>query len=114
LKAAAGFMKKNENEAFHEAILKAFWGYFSDKLGIPVANLNRESALEGLRKEMWTKNSLAILWRLQNNVNLPAMRHLEVLRHEVNCIKKQFDYEQTGKADKKIILLIKTLNFRNF
>jgi len=50
LKAAAGFMKKNENEAFHDAILKAFWGYFSDKLGIPVANLNRESALEGLRK----------------------------------------------------------------
>jgi hypothetical protein len=50
LKAAAGFMKKNENEAFHDAILKAFWGYFSDKLGIPVANLNRDSALEGLRK----------------------------------------------------------------
>lgn len=50
LKAAAGFMKKNDNEAFHESILKAFWGYFSDKLGIPVANLNRESALEGLRK----------------------------------------------------------------
>ena len=50
LKAAAGFMKKNENEAFHDAILKAFWGYFSDKLGIPVAHLNRESALEGLRK----------------------------------------------------------------
>jgi hypothetical protein len=43
-------MKKNENEAFHDAILKAFWGYFSDKLGIPVANLNRDSALEGLRK----------------------------------------------------------------
>jgi hypothetical protein len=50
LKAAAGFMKKNENEAFHDAILKAFWGYFSDKMGIPVANLNRKSALEGLRK----------------------------------------------------------------
>ena len=49
LKAAARFMKKDENEAFHEAILKAFWGYLSDKLGIPVANLNRESALEGLR-----------------------------------------------------------------
>lgn len=50
LKAAAGFMKKNENEAFHEAILKAFWGYLSDKLGIPVAHLNRESALAALRK----------------------------------------------------------------
>jgi hypothetical protein len=50
LKAAAGFMKKNENEAFHEAILKAFWGYLSDKLGIPVAHLNRDSALTALRQ----------------------------------------------------------------
>jgi hypothetical protein len=51
LKAAAGFMKKNENEAFHEAILKAFWGYLSDKLGIPVAHLNQDSALAALRQK---------------------------------------------------------------
>ncbi len=45
LKAAAGFMKQNNNEAFHDEILKAFLGYLSDKLGIPVADLNRESAV---------------------------------------------------------------------
>lgn len=50
LKAAAGFMKQNLNEAFHEAILKAFWGYLSDKLGIPVANLNRENAVKSLQE----------------------------------------------------------------
>lgn len=50
LKAAAGYMKQNENEAFHEAILKAFWGYLSDKLGIPVANLNRENAVANLQE----------------------------------------------------------------
>lgn len=50
LKAAAGFMKQNNNEAFHEAILKAFWGYLSDKLGIPVADLNRDSAVTGLKE----------------------------------------------------------------
>ena len=48
LKAAAGYMKQNNNEAFHEAILKAFWGYLSDKLGIPVADLNRETAVAKL------------------------------------------------------------------
>ncbi|MCD6354487.1 MAG: protein BatD [Prolixibacteraceae bacterium] len=48
LKAAATFMKQNNNEAFHESILKAFWGYLSDKLSIPVADLNRDSALEKL------------------------------------------------------------------
>jgi len=51
LKAAASFMKQNNNEAFHESILKAFWGYLSDKLGIPVADLNRESAIKGLQNK---------------------------------------------------------------
>jgi hypothetical protein len=51
LKAAASFMKQNNNEAFHESILKAFWGYLSDKLGIPVAELNRESAISGLQNK---------------------------------------------------------------
>jgi hypothetical protein len=51
LRTAAGFMKQNQDEAFHEAILKAFWGYLSDKLGIPVANLNRESAVNALKEK---------------------------------------------------------------
>jgi len=48
LKAASAYMKQNNNEAFHEEILKAFQGYLSDKLGIPVADLNRESAVSKL------------------------------------------------------------------
>ncbi len=51
LKSASGYMKQNNNEAFHEAILKAFWGYLSDKLGIPVADLNRESAVTKLQEK---------------------------------------------------------------
>ncbi|PIF06086.1 MAG: hypothetical protein CSA36_03340 [Draconibacterium sp.] len=51
LKAAAVFMKQNNNEAFHESILKAFWGYLSDKLGIPVAELNRDSAVAALQNK---------------------------------------------------------------
>lgn len=51
LKAAASFMKQNNNEAFHESILKAFWGYLSDKLGIPVADLNRDSAVVALQEK---------------------------------------------------------------
>ncbi|MBN1985534.1 MAG: protein BatD, partial [Prolixibacteraceae bacterium] len=49
LKAAAAYMKQNNNEAFHDSILKAFWGYLSDKLGIPVADLNRDSAVQKLQ-----------------------------------------------------------------
>ena len=50
LKAAANFMKQNNDEAFHDEILKAFLGYLSDKLGIPVADLNRESAVAKLQE----------------------------------------------------------------
>lgn len=50
LKAAAAFMKQNNNEAFYESVLKAFEGYLSDKLGIPIADLSRESAVAGLQK----------------------------------------------------------------
>jgi len=55
LKEAASFMKQNKDEAFHEAILKAFWGYLSDKLGIPVADLSRDNALSRLREKNVTE-----------------------------------------------------------
>jgi hypothetical protein len=38
-------MKDNKNEEFYEYILKALWGYMSDKLAIPVSELSRESVL---------------------------------------------------------------------
>jgi len=44
LKAAAGFLKHNQAENFYESVIKALWGYLSDKLSIPVAELNREKA----------------------------------------------------------------------
>ena len=50
LKEASGYMKKKQNEAFYEAILKAYWGYLSDKLAIPVARLNRENAISNLKQ----------------------------------------------------------------
>jgi len=48
LKEASGFLKTNKPEQFYEAVIKALWGYLSDKLTIPVADLNREKAAERL------------------------------------------------------------------
>jgi len=44
LKEASVFLKINHAEKFYEAVIKALWGYLSDKLSIPVADLNREKA----------------------------------------------------------------------
>ncbi len=48
LKAAASYLKQDKSEEFYEAVLKAFWGYLSDKLSIPVADLNRDKATQSL------------------------------------------------------------------
>jgi len=48
LKDAAGHLKNNQAEQFYESVIKALWGYLSDKLSIPVAELNREKASESL------------------------------------------------------------------
>jgi hypothetical protein len=50
LKEASLYMKKNETEAFYEAILKALVGYLVDKLNIPVSEMSKEKAREGLHK----------------------------------------------------------------
>ena len=43
LKQAKVYMLKHENSNFYNETLKALWGYLSDKLGIPVSNLNKEN-----------------------------------------------------------------------
>ncbi len=49
LKAAAECVKKNDTDQFYDALLKAFWGYLSDKLNISMADLNRDNARTTLK-----------------------------------------------------------------
>jgi hypothetical protein len=50
LQQAAKYLKENKREMFFEEVVKAFWGYVSDKLSIPVSDLSRESAIAELEK----------------------------------------------------------------
>ncbi|MDR1810942.1 MAG: BatD family protein [Prevotella sp.] len=43
LKIAGLYVKEHNKEKFYEEILRATWGYLSDKLSIPVAHLNRDN-----------------------------------------------------------------------
>ncbi|MFB6318775.1 BatD family protein [Saccharicrinis sp. FJH54] len=49
LKAAADYMKKEDKEAFYEEVLRAMWGYTSDKLNIPLSRLNKDNIEDILR-----------------------------------------------------------------
>jgi len=51
LKEASGYLKQGEKDRFYEEMLKAMWGYLSDKLGIPVAVLSRDNAREKLQNK---------------------------------------------------------------
>lgn len=50
LKAAEGYMKEGSQRNFYEEMLKALWGYMSDKLNIPSAILTKENVREELFK----------------------------------------------------------------
>ncbi|MCD6596385.1 MAG: protein BatD [Bacteroidales bacterium] len=49
LKFASAQLKTKNSGAFYEAVLKALWGYLSDKLGIPLSELSRDNAVEELK-----------------------------------------------------------------
>lgn len=50
LKVAASYLKQNNAEKFYDEVLKAIWGYLSDKLIIPVAELNKDNVFDALSK----------------------------------------------------------------
>lgn len=50
LKLARKYLQTQNKDSFYEEILRAVWGYLSDKLTIPVANLNRENIEAELTK----------------------------------------------------------------
>lgn len=51
LKAADRHLKANQKEQFYDEMLAAIWLYLSDKLNIPLSTLNKENALDELRKK---------------------------------------------------------------
>lgn len=49
LKNARTLLRGNQRDAFYDEILKALWGYVSDKLTIAVADLNKDNVQDALR-----------------------------------------------------------------
>ncbi len=59
LKEANGYLTASSTEKFYEAVTRAFWGYLSDKLTIPVAELNKERASASLMDHKASENVVA-------------------------------------------------------
>lgn len=50
LKAAGKYLKEHNRELFYSEVLRAVWGYLSDKLMLPVSELNRDNVAAELKK----------------------------------------------------------------
>lgn len=50
LKLAEKYLKEHNKEKFYDEVLRALWGYFSDKLSIPLANLSKNNIEAELSK----------------------------------------------------------------
>ncbi|NDV83748.1 BatD family protein [Bacteroides sp. 51] len=48
LKLAGKLLSENKKDAFYDEVLKALWGYISDKLNIPVSKLSKDNIEEKL------------------------------------------------------------------
>ena len=59
LKEASGHLNNRETEKFYEAVTRAFWGYLSDKMTIPVAELNKEKAASELKNHKVSEDVVA-------------------------------------------------------
>lgn len=50
LRIAAKFIKENKREAFFDEVMRALWGYLSDKLTLPLSELTKDNAKEEMQR----------------------------------------------------------------
>lgn len=78
-RAAEASMKQGDKHGFYDEMLKALWGYMSDKLDIPMANLTKER----IREELFEKS-------------VPEVQTKEYIRIISDCEEAQ--YSPTSSA----------------
>lgn len=64
LNAASLCLKNNQRDEFFEALSRALWGYLSDKLTLPLSELNRDNAQATLSKYSVEENTISEFVRI--------------------------------------------------
>lgn len=92
LKKASMFMKQNKIDLMTEEISKALWGYISDKLSIPVSELNRSNIVEILSSSEVNENVIKQF--------IDAIDNCEIARYAgaSAIISSQSLYDDASKA----------------
>ena len=56
MKLAKQLLDKNQKNEFYDEVLKALWGYISDKLNIPVSELSKDNIDYELKNSLYLKS----------------------------------------------------------
>ncbi|UKI39038.1 MAG: BatD family protein [Alistipes putredinis] len=103
LRQAETYMKRDDERGFYDEMLKAMWGYMSDKLNIPVSLLSKENIREQLlRRDISPQVSerfislIALCEQAQYSPQASLQMH-EVYKEGVELISK---FESVIKKDK--------------
>ena len=107
LKLAEEFMIAKKSDRFHEEVLKAVWGYLSDKLGIPVSQLSRENISSELTAygadEELSNKIIKVLDDCEMARYAPAasQEQLETIYEEASASINSLEAIKKGKNGKK-------------
>lgn len=94
LKAAEGFMKSGNSEKFYEEMLRALWGYLSDKLAMPVSQLSRDNISATLASKGYSEESAGAIVSVLDDCEMArytpdsSSRMDEVFERGVNAINQ--------------------------
>jgi hypothetical protein len=101
LQEAYTSLKNNNKEQFYENVLKAFWGYVSDKMGIPVAELSRERVQDAFHErnidEELVKRFMFIADECEFARYAPAAESSKMEEIYNNAVSLLSDFEQNVK-----------------
>ena len=67
LKKASHYLQVNDKISFYDEIFKALWGYLSDKLNIPIADLSKDTITLGLQQKKVDEGTIAQFVETLNN-----------------------------------------------
>ncbi len=100
LKAAAACVKNNNTDDFFETLLRAFWGYLSDKLSMPKSELNRDNARNTLQEVNVTHETIEEFIDLIDTCEMARYAPAQVNR-SIHELYKQSE-KLIGKFEKQI------------
>lgn len=93
LRAAKNALSAHNIEKFHEELLKATWGYLSDKLSIPLADLSRQNVAQEMEQKGYNQELISDFLRIIDEI--------EMARYTTTVIDPEKLFEMASEAINK-------------